>query len=150
MLDILKVLEVELGHVRDSRTPFGIQCPFHSDHDPSCRIYPDSDDGKGSFYCFGCGASGDALGFVRKYRSLTWPDLIEYVRTCYGEQLGSRTIEWERDRGLAAILYGMASSGFLGRDRLRAVELEKAVALWVRGDSSALDAMLKKSCEDGI
>ena len=37
-------------------------CPFHEDGTPSLVVYPETD----SFYCFGCGAAGDAIDFVRR------------------------------------------------------------------------------------
>ena len=39
-----------------------VVCPFHADENPSMAIDFES----GRFYCFGCGASGDALDFVRR------------------------------------------------------------------------------------
>ena len=38
-----------------------LSCPFHSEKTASCKIYPKSN----SFYCFGCGAGGDVINFVR-------------------------------------------------------------------------------------
>ena len=38
-----------------------ICCPFHDEKTPSCKL----DDEKGTFYCFGCGAHGDAITFVQ-------------------------------------------------------------------------------------
>lgn len=37
-------------------------CPFHKDSHPSMLLYPD---GRG-FYCFSCGAGGDAVSFVAR------------------------------------------------------------------------------------
>jgi DNA primase len=37
-----------------------INCPFHQDDTPSCRIYPATD----TFHCFGCGATGDVIEFT--------------------------------------------------------------------------------------
>jgi hypothetical protein len=34
-------------------------CPFHLEKTPSFTVYPD-----GHFHCFGCGAHGDAIGYV--------------------------------------------------------------------------------------
>lgn len=48
-------------------------CPFHSEKTPSCHIYGDTQ----SFYCFGCGAGGDVITFIRLIERL---DYIESVR----------------------------------------------------------------------
>jgi len=39
-----------------------IRCPFHADDTPSCRIYPSIN----TFYCFGCGATGDQIELVQR------------------------------------------------------------------------------------
>lgn len=41
---------------------YGGLCPFHSEKTPSFYVYPDTQ----SFYCFGCGAGGDAITFAKK------------------------------------------------------------------------------------
>ena len=50
-------------------------CPFHSEKTPSFTVYPED----GSFYCFGCGAGGDAITFVRKRENLDYPDAVEFL-----------------------------------------------------------------------
>lgn len=42
-------------------------CPFHPDKHPSLKLYPD---GRG-FYCFTCGAGGDPITFVARYREIS-------------------------------------------------------------------------------
>lgn len=37
------------------------RCPFHTEKTASMKIYAQS------FYCFGCGAGGDVIDFVRLY-----------------------------------------------------------------------------------
>ena len=44
---------------RSGSNLFGL-CPFHSERSPSFSVSP----GKKMFYCFGCGAGGDAITFV--------------------------------------------------------------------------------------
>lgn len=39
------------------------KCPFHNEKTPSFFISPD----RGSYYCFGCGAKGDAFSFVQQF-----------------------------------------------------------------------------------
>lgn len=49
------------GYIPDYKSnEYKIVCPFHNDLNPSMII----DLTKGSFFCFGCGASGDAFHFV--------------------------------------------------------------------------------------
>lgn len=50
-------------------------CPFHSEKTPSFTVYPADN----SFYCFGCGAGGDAITFIRKRENLDYPDAVEFL-----------------------------------------------------------------------
>ena len=50
-------------------------CPFHSEKSPSFTVYPADN----SFYCFGCGAGGDAITFIRKRENLDYPDAVEFL-----------------------------------------------------------------------
>ncbi len=53
-------------------------CPFHNEKTPSFYIVED----KGFFHCFGCGAHGDAIGFLMRADNL---DFIEAVQRLAGE-----------------------------------------------------------------
>ena len=50
-------------------------CPFHSEKTPSFTVYPADN----SFYCFGCGAGGDPITFIRKRENLDYPDAVEFL-----------------------------------------------------------------------
>ena len=47
-------------------------CPFHNEAEGSFTVYADTE----RFYCFGCGAGGDVLDFVRLAENLSLPDAI--------------------------------------------------------------------------
>ena len=47
-------------------------CPFHDEAEGSFTVYADSE----RFYCFGCGAGGDVLDFVRRVERLSLPEAI--------------------------------------------------------------------------
>ena len=53
-------------------------CPFHAKKTPSFHVDPE----KGFFHCFGCGAHGDAIGFVMRADNL---DFIAAVEKLAGE-----------------------------------------------------------------
>ncbi len=50
-------------------------CPFHSEKTPSFSVSP----AKKFFYCFGCGAGGDAITFVMKMENLDYPQAVEFL-----------------------------------------------------------------------
>jgi DNA primase len=57
---------------------WGGLCPFHNEKTPSFYVVED----KGFFHCFGCGAHGDAIGYLMRADSL---DFIEAVERLAGE-----------------------------------------------------------------
>ena len=64
---------VEIRH-RGSRTPVAL-CPFHSEKTPSFVIYRDTQ----SYYCFGCGAGGDAITFIKNIERLDYTDSVRFL-----------------------------------------------------------------------
>lgn len=50
-------------------------CPFHGEKSPSFHC----EDAKGRYYCFGCGAKGDAISFLTEYVGLTFVDAIREI-----------------------------------------------------------------------
>lgn len=50
-------------------------CPFHNEKTPSFTVYPNSQ----SFYCFGCGAAGDAITFIMRMENLDYVSAIEFL-----------------------------------------------------------------------
>src|SRR4051812_20969564 len=48
-------------------------CPFHGEKSPSFYVY---DDG---YHCFGCGAHGDAIGFVMQSQGLPFMDAVNQL-----------------------------------------------------------------------
>ncbi len=55
-------------------------CPFHSERTPSFTVFSRSN----SFYCFGCGAGGDAINFVMRAENLDYPSAVEFLATRAG------------------------------------------------------------------
>ncbi len=50
-------------------------CPFHSEKTPSCTIYNDTQ----SFYCFGCGAGGDVISFIKRIENLSYMEAVRFL-----------------------------------------------------------------------
>lgn len=58
-------------------------CPFHSERTPSFSVNAEHK----LYYCFGCGASGDALGFVQQTEGLEFQQALEQLAERYGVAL---------------------------------------------------------------
>lgn len=50
-------------------------CPFHNEKTPSFFVYPETS----SYYCFGCGAGGDVITFVRSIENLDYIDSVKFL-----------------------------------------------------------------------
>ena len=50
-------------------------CPFHSEKTPSCTVFLSQQ----SFYCFGCGAGGDVITFIRRIENLGYVEALEFL-----------------------------------------------------------------------
>ena len=56
------------------------KCPFHSEKTSSFSV----SENKQFFHCFGCGAHGNAIGFVMDHANKTYPEAIETIANSLG------------------------------------------------------------------
>ncbi|MCK5887245.1 MAG: DNA primase, partial [Alcanivorax sp.] len=78
---------VDLSQIIGSRitlkragTSYKACCPFHQEKSPSFHVTPS----KGFYHCFGCGAHGDAISFVRELDGLSFTEAIEELAKIAG------------------------------------------------------------------
>ncbi len=50
-------------------------CPFHNEKTPSFTVYPESQ----SFFCFGCGAGGEVISFIRRAENLDYTEAVRLL-----------------------------------------------------------------------
>src|SRR5438105_9328293 len=58
-------------------------CPFHSEKTPSFSVSP----AKQFYHCFGCGAHGNAIGFLMSYSALGYVDAMKELAASVGMQV---------------------------------------------------------------
>ncbi|MEE1369007.1 MAG: DNA primase [Acutalibacteraceae bacterium] len=80
--DIEDVISTYVSLKRRGATLVGL-CPFHNEKTPSFTVYPATQ----SFYCFGCGAGGDAITFVKKIENLDYLDAVKSLAQRAGLQM---------------------------------------------------------------
>lgn len=92
--DIETVISSYVQLKKRGRISVGL-CPFHSEKTGSFTVYPDSQ----SFYCFGCGAGGDVVGFIRRIENLEYVEAIKFL----AEKNGMSVPEDVKDDKTAAL-----------------------------------------------
>ena len=91
--DITEVVGQYVKLRRRGRTYTGL-CPFHNEKTPSFTVYPDTQ----SFYCFGCGAAGDTIGFVRKISNLSYVEAVKQLASRAGMPMPEEDDKESRQR----------------------------------------------------
>lgn len=123
-LDINDVISAYIGLKRAGNTSKGL-CPFHNEKTASFTVYHDTQ----SFYCFGCGAGGDVITFVKKIENLDYIDAVKLLAQRAGMQMPDdksyddtlakrrrRMLELNRETAKFFHSYMMSAEGKIGLD----------------------------------
>ncbi len=78
-VDIVDIVDKRVKLRKAGKNYAGL-CPFHQEKSPSFSVEP----AKQFFYCFGCGAGGNAIGFLMNYDNLDFPQAVENLAAEYG------------------------------------------------------------------
>ena len=84
--DIVEVIGERTTLKKAGRSWKGL-CPFHNERTPSFTV----DREKGLYHCFGCGAGGDVIHFVRQIDRMDFPDAVEALASRFGVSIPRRT-----------------------------------------------------------
>lgn len=102
-VDIVDIVSDQTRLQRRGKRLLGL-CPFHKEKTPSFSVDP----GQGLYYCFGCGAGGDALGFHMRVTGDDFPTTLEVMARRYGIAIPERgavsKVDRDRDEALSAAL----------------------------------------------
>ncbi len=69
--DIVEVIDIRVT-LRKMGSNYAARCPFHEEKTPSFTVSPS----KQFYYCFGCAAHGNAIGFLMQYERLEFMDAV--------------------------------------------------------------------------
>ena len=72
--DIVDLVSSYVSLKRAGSNMLGL-CPFHSEKTPSFTVFP----ARQGYYCFGCGAGGDVITFVRQIENLEYVPALEFL-----------------------------------------------------------------------
>ena len=87
------IVDIVSGYVKLQKKGsnyFGL-CPFHNEKSPSFSVSP----GKQMYYCFGCGAGGNAITFLMEYENYSFPEALEVLADRVGVALPKEELSKE-------------------------------------------------------
>jgi DNA primase catalytic core len=85
-LNLVDVVRQRVPLRKQGREWVGL-CPFHQEKTPSFSV----NEGKQSWYCFGCGRGGDLFSFVVEYEKVDFRRALEMLAEQAGVELRERT-----------------------------------------------------------
>lgn len=83
--DIVDLISGYVKLQKKGSTYFGL-CPFHSEKTPSFSVTPS----KQMYYCFGCGAGGNAITFLMEYENFSFVEAMQALAERAGIKLPER------------------------------------------------------------
>lgn len=86
--DITDIVSSYVNLKRRGKNMVGL-CPFHNEKSPSFNVYPENN----SFYCFGCGAGGDVITFIRKIENLDYIEAVKMLADRVGLQMPEQGVD---------------------------------------------------------
>jgi DNA primase len=111
--DIVEVIGDHTRLKKAGRSWKGL-CPFHNERTPSFTVDRD----KGLYHCFGCGAGGDVIHFVRQIDRLEFPEAVEALAGRFGVTIPRRERRGPRDDRREKMFEAVAAAERFYRERL--------------------------------
>ena len=123
-LDIIDVIGSRI-ELRKSGKNYSACCPFHDEKTPSFSVSPD----KQFYYCFGCGAGGNAVGFVLDFDKTTFPETIENLAKRVGMEMPPETVSSDSEGNYKKLLFPVIkdADSFYRRNLRHPTNAKKAI-----------------------
>jgi DNA primase len=93
--DIVEVIS-EFVNLHKAGVNYKGLCPFHNEKTPSFVVSPS----KQIYKCFGCGASGTAIGFIMEHEHLSYPEAIKWLARKYNIHIEEQELSAEEQAQL--------------------------------------------------
>lgn len=98
-IDLVDLINIQLPLRKKSGNNYFARCPFHTEKSASFSV----SQLKQFFYCFGCGAHGNAIDFVMQHDRLSFPDAVEMLARHIGMEVPQEKGEVRKNDSLPAL-----------------------------------------------
>lgn len=128
-------------------------CPFHNEKTPSFTVSENS----GTYHCFGCGASGDIISYLRNREGLDFLEAVQTVCDMCGIEFNPETVQnngnYAKNKALLALL---SDAWTFYQDTFNSLPVEHRVKMFeimakrgVKADNSVNSNLLGYAPADG-
>src|SRR5947208_7575265 len=89
-IDIVEIIN-EFVKLKKRGANYLGNCPFHNEKTPSFTVSPT----KEIYKCFGCGKSGNAIGFIMEHEKYSYVDALKWLAARYNIQIEESEVSQE-------------------------------------------------------
>lgn len=112
-LDIIQIVGERVPLRKAGAASFKGLCPFHGEKTPSFHVHAD----RQFFHCFGCGAAGDVIEFIKRSDGLSFPDAVRQLAGRAGVPVpeaedAKQDLESQREREALLKVHEVAAAWF--------------------------------------
>lgn len=123
-IDIVELIDGRLPLRKKTGQNFFACCPFHNEKSASFSVSQN----KQFFYCFGCGAHGNAIDFLMQYDHLSFPETIQTLARQLGMEIPREARRVEKTENEQELYELAAEVAKFYQKQLRLPQAEKAVS----------------------
>ncbi|HLB42853.1 MAG TPA: DNA primase [Gammaproteobacteria bacterium] len=98
-IDLVDLINSQLPLCKKSGSNYFACCPFHNEKSASFSVSQT----KQFYYCFGCGAHGNAIDFMMQHDRLSFPEAIEALARYTGMEVPHTNETIKKDRSIAVL-----------------------------------------------
>ncbi len=104
-VDIVDLINTHVPLKKKSASNYFARCPFHNEKSASFSVSQP----KQFYYCFGCGAHGNAVDFLMQQDRLSFPEAVESLARVAGLEVPRKAMPHKKDESLTT-LYDLAAT----------------------------------------
>lgn len=98
-IDIVELINTQVPLRKKSGSNYFARCPFHNEKSASFSVSQP----KQFYYCFGCGAHGNAIDFLMQHERMSFPEAIEALARQTGLELPHSDKSTKKDSSLPSL-----------------------------------------------
>lgn len=114
-IDLVDFINLQIPLRKKSGSNYFARCPFHQEKSASFSVSQP----KQFYYCFGCGAKGNAIDFLMNHDRMTFPEAVEALARHAGMEVPRSASHVKKDDSIPALLDVMKETAAYYYEQMR-------------------------------